>query len=137
MGWKGKGWIAGAAGVSIVGGQESGKVWLFVYRMLADFNQAASEGGLRGNSLTREMVPGHHGGSTRTITGVRRGAPVPQASLYVCLYTWSPAGSSSLRSFFLDLAPSLSSRANTSRNHRFYGPPSTFNEGTLRGGILF
>lgn len=53
--------------------------------MLADFNQPVSDGGAW--EEYPEMVPGHHGGSTRTITGMGRGAPVLPSNLWV--YTWS------------------------------------------------
>ena len=87
------------------------------------------------------MVPGHHGGSTRTITGAKRGAPVPwPASLYVYIpgqpatvRTSPPSVPFAVTWRLLSLSLS---RANTSPNRRFYGPPSTFNEGTLRGGIF-
>ena len=81
-----------------------------------------------------------HGGSTRTISEARGGCTF--IYIYVCVYMYIiraftfVCGWSSSQPTLPPSAPPFSRSANTSRNHRFYGPPSTFNEGTLRGGIF-
>ena len=95
-------------------------------------------GGIAGDSRDGARAP--RGFDTYNNRREARGA-CTLASQPLCLYTWSTGDCSNLSPlcfFCRHLAPSLSllSRANTSPNRRFYGPPSTFNEGTLRGGIF-
>ena len=125
-----------AAGVSLDSWRRRArsKVWLLVYRMLADFNQAASDSGGGGDSRDGAGAP--RGFDTYNNRREARGA-CTLAGQPVCLdqRLFGPLVPS-VRFAVTWRLLSLLSRANTSPNRRFYGPPSTFNEGTLRGGFL-